>query len=66
MKLGSSKKLSSEFTIIKCFGGKIIDKCIKAFIHPGIFSFVAANDHREPGMTKFMISYAPKTGCQQN
>ena len=29
-------------------------------IHPGVFAFVAADDHRKPGMPKFMVGNTPQ------
>jgi len=42
--------LPPVFPFIKCRIGQRIDKRIEPLIHPRVFPFVAANDHREPGM----------------
>ena len=38
-----------------------VDESVKPFIHPRIFSFVASDNHREPGVPKLMISHAPQS-----
>ena len=48
------------FSIIKIFRGNSINKRIKTFIHPSIFPFIAAYNHRKPRMAKFMIGNAPQ------
>ncbi len=56
----AEKRLFLEFAILEGLRGQIVDECIEALVHPGILSFIASYDHREPNVAKLVIGYSPK------
>src|SRR6516162_9481823 len=50
-----------KFSIIEILISDRIDKRIESFIHPRVFAFIAAYNHREPGMAEFMTRDSPKS-----
>src|SRR5699024_1292095 len=48
------------FSFIESQGAIMIDKGIKTFIHPCIATFVGSDDHWEPVVSEFVISYSPQ------
>src|SRR5579863_3291455 len=47
--------------VVEYFSIDLIDERIKAFVHPGIFTFVRSYDHWEPVMAKFVVRHFPQT-----
>src|SRR5690606_38283927 len=55
-------KVVGILSIVELVATIVIYKRIKAFIHPWIASFITANDHWKPVVSKLMVGNPPKIG----